>query len=202
MVIEKSKLIKIITLIFLILFFYSNFLSKADDIKDFEIEGMGIGDSLLNFFNEKQIIDNNPGYKYHSDEFYATVFYDEKFYKTYESLEIHLKKNDKKYMIYAIDGLIFYDDINKCYSKQKEITKEIGSIFKNIDMVDVGTRKLSGDKSGKSTSKTFYWEFGFGNFIAVECYDWSKEILKKNGWHDNLRISIISKELNDWLKMN
>ena len=29
--------------------------TKADDIRDFEIEGMSIGDSLLNYINEKEI---------------------------------------------------------------------------------------------------------------------------------------------------
>ena len=32
---------------------------KADDIQDFQIEGMSIGDSALDFFNENQIIKNN-----------------------------------------------------------------------------------------------------------------------------------------------
>ena len=30
---------------------------KADDIRDFEIEGMSVGDSLLSYFTEKQIFD-------------------------------------------------------------------------------------------------------------------------------------------------
>ena len=30
-------------------------MTKADDIRDFEIEGMSIGDSLLGFFNEDSI---------------------------------------------------------------------------------------------------------------------------------------------------
>ena len=33
--------------------------TKADDIRDFEIEGMSIGDSLLNFMNEIEISNSN-----------------------------------------------------------------------------------------------------------------------------------------------
>ena len=187
-------------LFILVLIFNFQSCPKADDIRDFEIEGMGINDSLLNFFSEKQIIENNANYQYHNDKFYVSIFYNEKFYETYESIEIHLKKNDNKYKIYAVDGLIFYDDINVCYSKQQEIAQQIDKIFKNTKMVDAGTRKISGDKSGKSTIKSFYWEFSSGDFVAVECYDWSKEIFEKNAFYDNLRISIISSELNDWLK--
>ena len=43
--------------VLLILILTINFqsLSKANDIRDFEIEGMSIGDSLLDFFTEKEI---------------------------------------------------------------------------------------------------------------------------------------------------
>ena len=40
----------------LILIFSFQSLTKADDIKDFEIEGMSVGDSLLDFFDQKKIL--------------------------------------------------------------------------------------------------------------------------------------------------
>ena len=190
-----------IIIVFLFFFCFQSS-TNADDIKDFEIEGMAIGKSLLDFFNEKKIKDNNINYQYHNDKFYVSIFYDEKFYETYESIEIHLRKDDNKYKIYAVDGLIFYEDINECYPKQFEIAQQLDGMFENTKMIDSGIRKLSGDKTGKSKLKTFYWEFNSGDYVAVECYDWSDEIFKKNSWYDNLRISIISKELNDWLKLN
>ena len=33
--------------------------TKADDIRDFEIEGMSIGDSLLDYFTEDIILNND-----------------------------------------------------------------------------------------------------------------------------------------------
>ena len=45
-----------VLLIILILLFNLQSLTKADDIRDFEIEGISIGDSLLDHFN-KEIID-------------------------------------------------------------------------------------------------------------------------------------------------
>ena len=188
---------KIFILFFLI--FNLQSLSQADDIKEFEIEGMSIGESLLNYFEEKKIVANNLNYQYRNDKFYASAFYKEDFYETYESLEIHLKKNDKYYRIYAIDGLIFYENINECHSKQDEIIKAIGNLFENTEMVDLGVSKMNDDKTGKSSRRSFYWEFDKGDIVAVECYDWSDEIFEKNSWYDNLRISIVSKELNDWL---
>ena len=44
-----------ISLTFLILILCFQFISKAEDVRDFEIEGMSIGESLLNFMSEKQI---------------------------------------------------------------------------------------------------------------------------------------------------
>ena len=46
----------------LVLIFNIQSLSKADDIRDFEIEGMSIGDSLLDYFSEKKIIKEKRNY--------------------------------------------------------------------------------------------------------------------------------------------
>ena len=42
-------------LLILILTFSFQSLTKADDIRDFEIEGMSIGDSLLNYFTKDEV---------------------------------------------------------------------------------------------------------------------------------------------------
>ena len=39
----------------IVLIFSLQSLSKADDIREFEIEGMSIGDSLLDYFSEEEI---------------------------------------------------------------------------------------------------------------------------------------------------
>ena len=48
---------KLSTYLFLVLFSFS-VPSFADDISDFEIEGMSIGDSLLDYFSEYEIKEN------------------------------------------------------------------------------------------------------------------------------------------------
>ena len=52
-------------------------LTKADDISDFEIEGMSIGDSALDFFTESEILKNRQNY-YNDNEF-VPVFISVKF---------------------------------------------------------------------------------------------------------------------------
>ena len=46
----------------LVLIFSFQSWTKADDISDFEIEGMSIGDSLLDYFSEEEIKDNKRNY--------------------------------------------------------------------------------------------------------------------------------------------
>ena len=47
------NLTKVLIIIFLTFSFHN--ITKADDIRDFEIEGMSIGDSLLDYFSENEI---------------------------------------------------------------------------------------------------------------------------------------------------
>jgi hypothetical protein len=187
---------KLFIIIVILICFQS--LSKADDIRDFQLEGISVGDSLLDHFSKKKINENRLNYDYGKKGFYATSFYKEKFFDKYESLEIHLKDNDNSFLIYSVDALIFYDNIDDCYKKQNEIKDSISSIFENTKRIDAGFKKLNGDKSGKSTTKAYYWQTKEG-FVTLECYDWSNEITEKSSWADNLRISVINNELNNWL---
>ena len=89
-------------LIILILTLSFQTLTKADDIRDFEIEGMSIGDSLLDFYDENQIIQklNTTKQYYDDNKFMLIGFFNST--STYESLRFHLKTNDNSYKIYQI----------------------------------------------------------------------------------------------------
>ena len=43
----------------LFLIYSLNSFAKADDVRDFQLESMSIGDSLLDFFNKNEIINHN-----------------------------------------------------------------------------------------------------------------------------------------------
>ena len=90
---------KLSTYLFLILFSFSA-PSFADDIRDFEIEGMSIGDSLLDYFSEEEI--NNGIRKlhiYNDDSFYDVEIYNLDLSAEFVNLSFSLKKNDKLYNI-------------------------------------------------------------------------------------------------------
>ena len=62
----------------LILIFSLQSLTKADDISEFEIEGMSIGDSLLDYFSEDQLDKAYP-YKNKNTQQYLELFQTMKF---------------------------------------------------------------------------------------------------------------------------
>ena len=188
---------KLSTYLFLVLFSFSA-PSFPDDIRDFEIEGMSLGDSLLDHFSEKEIKKNKMNY-YTNDKFTAVDFRDKSLFENYEGVQIHYKTKSKKYIIYALDFVLeFENNINECYKKQDKIVKDLSDTFIFASIRKKNKIKHPQDKSGKSTVISVYLDFDSGDFASVECYDWSK----KMGYPDHIRVSITLKELNDWLNIS
>jgi len=188
---------KLSTYLFLVLFSFSA-PSFPDDIRDFEIEGMSLGDSLLDHFSEKEIKKNKMNY-YTNDKFTAVDFRDKSLFENYEGVQIHYKTKSKKYIIYALDFVLeFENNINECYKKQDKIVKDLSDTFIFASIRKKNKIKHPQDKSGKSTVTSVYLDFDSGDFASVECYDWSK----KMGYPDHIRVSITLKELNDWLNIS
>lgn len=188
-----------ILFIFLILFFSFQSWTNADDIRDFEIEGMSIGDSLLNYFTEKEIINSID--KNQSDKNYSVIFVSKNF-NEYDAMELHYKSNDKSYAIVGIaGGLYFKNDFQNCLKKQKEVVQDIKNSlnFSNEPNYDEGSHPL--DPSGKSR----YYRYSFmltpnSKFfeIGISCFDFSKTIESK-GYIDNFNIIMHNDEYNEYL---
>ena len=188
---------KLSTYLFLFLFSFSA-PSFADDIRDLQIEGMSVGDSLLDYFNEKEINNNfSIGSYYKKNEKFFV--YDSKNgasdnFEIYDGVQLILKRNDKKLKINSLLGFIDYNNkIENCYKKQNEIVKEFSNSFKELKKKDWGILKTSADKNGNYKPVTF--DFDNGDRIMVACYDWSPE---KN-WFDSLKVSIYTKEYRDFI---
>ncbi len=174
----------------------------ADEISEYQIEGISIGDSLLDHLSKEEIANeiavNKSAYNYLTDEF-GEVYLRGNF-KIYEVLSFFVKSNDKNYMIYDVRGAVFYDDnIEKCYAKQKEIVEEFSLLYKN-------TRKeedkfvFPWDPTGKSHVLNIIFTFNSGDVITVSCAEYEKNLKIQNNWQDNLSVSISKKEVMDWLR--
>ena len=72
-------------LLILILTFSFQSWSKADDVRDFEIEGISIGDSLLDHFKIKTIKSARK-YEYKNTKFYSIDIWSDKF-NQYEAIQ-------------------------------------------------------------------------------------------------------------------
>ena len=96
-------------------------------IEDYKIEGIGLGDSLLDYLSESEIIAeielNKPAYNYLNDDFGEVYLYAN--FDNYDRMSFFVKQKDKSYIIYSVTGSISYDNkLEECFARQKEIEEE------------------------------------------------------------------------------
>ena len=179
--------------------------TKADDIRDFEIEGFSLGQSLLEHFDKKKIEEEING-KYaikYDDQFIqiATGFGNDfplsKKLKNYDEITLVLKTNDIDYIIYNVSGKIFCANTEECFLKKKQIIADLKDFFGEKVNIDSYKKKHAADKTGASL--THNTEFIFENSkhrLAVSYYQWSKKLKLT----DNVKIIIHDKVFANFLK--
>ena len=180
------------TLIILVLIF-TLFGCERNYIKDFKIEGIALGDSLLDKYTLDEILKSQGNY-YPDTEFNSSALFSKTTSIEYDQIEVGYKTNDSKYLVHKIGGAILYEkDIENCYPKKKEIVKNLSKLLKNTDWQNY---TWENDK-GKFDQDIIILETG--ETAAVECYDWSKDTENNLGWVDNLRVQISSAEWEEML---
>ena len=171
---------------------------KADDISDFQIEGISVGDSLLDYFTKKEIRkERKYRIKYpNSNKFTAITFVEYPNLKVYNSIQVNVKNKDKKYIIYSISGIIYFpNNINKCKERMELIANELINIFPDASITK-RKKKHEYDKSGKSLIYQTLFDMDSGAEARVECYDWSKKMLKKHDLDDQLVVSLLNDDFS------
>ncbi len=183
---------RFIILILVSILFYQS-LAKADDIRDFQIEGISVGDDLLDHFTINKI---NNAYKNtypNSKKFYGLQFALNE-YELYKYIQIHLK-TDTKYIVSSVIGGEFFNDIKKCYKKQSIITKDLKKAFPDAEFFE-GKNNYPNDPKSSFTASEFY----LSNFeFIVTCTDWSEKA-EANGSKDSLRVEISTTEFSDFIR--
>ena len=178
----------------LVLIFSLQTLTKADDVSEFEIEGMSIGDSLLDFVTE-DYIKNNHG-KWYDDEYYQIFINNNN--ETYEDVLASFRSKDKKYLISSISGSINYGQkITECYKQQDKIDKIFLEIFKNSDRrIDIFEKGSYGPAAGDTNSKQIVYELSSGTAV-IDCLDWDQK--SKPDYNDRILISVDNDKFREWL---
>ena len=171
----------------------------ADDIADFEIEGMRVGDSLLDYFSKTEIENfDNLDYLPSNMEFRISYFHsNQPKLEAYDGIQIYYKPEDKNFIIHGLNGFINCYTNNECEKNFKYISDNLSMYFEN-------SKKLGGDKiicsddpSGKSFCTSYYFLLKKG-IVLVQYQDWSDE----SGFQTNVRLEINTNEVNDWINNN
>ena len=202
---------KIFFLIILILSFQT--LSLADNIRYFQIEGMKIGDSALDYFNESQLEDNEQGWHNYTYKEYSTSFVAGK--GIYNWFLVSYKNDDNNFTIEALAAGFEksnYDN-KECNNKLDAVALNISELFKNTAQEKKRFYKLKSDAAriypftGKSTVTSLSFNFLDGAKIILACYNMDKEakknqsllksVLKQN---DSFRIDVRSSVFENHLK--
>lgn len=180
----------------LILIFKFQSFSKAENINNFQIEGMSIGDSLLEFYSKKELNNALEIYNYPGGNEYIYYFLESKKNETYEYLQIHVNPKDKKFIIASIEGHLFFEKISGCYKKMDNIKNDLDETLGSISNYDSGEHPI--DKSGKSTFKRYYYVLDNNAYVEIVCYDMSKKFEAK-GKNDRLIVALSIREVIDFL---
>ena len=187
-------------LLILILTFSFQSWTKADDISDFEIEGISIGDSLLEHFSEskikEQLSKTNSKYK---DNYIKRVWFEVSNPELYEGLNVHFI-NDKNYEVVSIGGLQFFENNrSECYKKMDKVINDLEKSFPRSEKSTIEINQHNADKSGKSIVRDMWFKLSSGQ-IYINCTDWSDNITKELKWTDELGVYIETYEFVKWLQ--
>ena len=181
-------------ILLLILTFSLQTLSKADNISDFEIEGISIGDSLLEHFSKRQIDNNEIKKSFKDQSIQGILFQDIDFIINYDAMQFVYKLSNME--IINITALTrIGEDINECKVKMDKVILDLSNIFSNTER-DKAERNHPADTTGKSKVISSYFYFENTDFVAVECEQWSKHM----GHPNVLKVSLRTRIYNDILR--
>lgn len=184
----------LIAIFFNILFINS---IKAQDIKEYEIDGISIGDSALDHFTKKDLKDSLDIF-YYKNRKYVYYFRESRKSERYDYIQFTTKGNDPKYIIQDIQGHIFYENnINECFKDLSEIAKSLEDTFDLKAIKDEG--KHSMDKTGNSNYLRYSFYFNDQNTAEIICFDMSEKMEKDNK-NDRLALTLSTSEFNKFLR--
>ena len=187
-----KQLMKTLLTLFVLLFSSS---VVAENYK-FEIEGVSLGDSLLDYMSKNEINKNTVDfYDYIPNNIWLSVAYKSKLLQNYDLLQITIKKNDNKFTIYAIGGIISDIGIEECYKTHERVDAKINEELNNPNKEGPRTLIHPADPSGMSQVYQITYEGDNGSVIKNECYDFSKNV----PYLDSFTVNYLTEEFNNFL---
>ena len=181
----------------IILLILNSVSASADDIADFQIEGISVGDSLLDYFNKNQIEDMKFPIVRGGKKFFEYHKVDSNLKSNnYDSILLYFKTDDPYKIIQGVAGRKYYiNNIDVCYNLQKNIVNELESIFPEANKEDRGILKNKAFPNGDSYKNDISFYFEDGSIVHTACYDYS---IRDTNSRDRLSIAIFTKQYLDW----
>ena len=198
-----------------VLSFFLSASAYTEDIKDFQIENIRIGDSALDYFTESQLENSELDWFNYSYKEYSTSLLSGK--GIYDWFKISYKSDDEDFIIEGLVGIIVkkkYDD-DECNKELDTTALNISKLFKNtkkekkqLHKVVYNPRKIfqETNPSGKSTVTSISFDFIDEGKIILSCYNMDKATnqidspIKDINQFDTFRIDIRSKVLTHYLE--
>jgi hypothetical protein len=184
----------------------------ADDISDFQIEGISIGDSLLDYMTEDEIleeIDNSERYYYLNEPNKFAEIYLKQGFSLYDNISVfistepssqYLTNKNEKFIIVSVRGIIVYnEEFDSCIIQRDKIIKDLSKMFPNSTKTE-NIFSHSADPSGDSIVDYVDYELDSGASIYINCQDFEEVLRARKKWSDSLNIVTQTKEVSDWFE--
>ena len=195
------------------LFFLSTTSVFAEDISDFEIEGISLGDSLLDYMTEEEILEeielNKDNYGWLNEPNKYAEVYIWKDFPTYNWVSVFIKNNstnqyvtniNEKFTILFIRGMIDYiEDFDSCIQKRDEIVEILSGVFPNAQKTE-NVFEHAIDPSGNSIVDAVYFAYDSGGGATVHCINFEENFRIKNNQTEGLDVAIRSEEFISWFR--
>ena len=187
----------------------------SDNIKNFKIENISIGDSALDYFTESQLEDSELDWFNYSYKEYSTSLLSGK--DIYDWFKISYKNNGDDFIIEGLVGIVVKKkyDHDKCNKELDAVALDISKLFKNTKQgkkqlykVAYNPRKIfqEPNQSGKSIVTSISFDFKDEGKITLSCYNMDKATnqidspIKDINQFDTFRIDIRSKAFKHYLE--
>ena len=173
---------------------------NEESLRNFEVLGMSIGDSLLDFMPEVDIFYGIEKYK--SSNRYSHLKEPDKFLEItvpkqehylYDGVDVFIKNTvPKNYTIHGIRGYRYYiEDFDACIKRKNQIVEILTNMFP-----DVKTGSFIEEDNEGIMDK-----FSLGNserIIDVSCIDLEETYRLKNNFREGLEFVIRNEEFSKW----
>ena len=176
---------------------------EKEYVKDFKVEGIAVGDSLLTYFSEEDILKNQRtkdifGKPDDLTSLYVDSTFEDYEFETYQKIQIYYLRDDKKYIIHSVGGAIFYQtDYKACNDKFFEVKKKGSYSLEEIDeKIDNKIKKIIGNEIDISNKGIYETALLWGSldiylsdktFSKIE----QKEFINRFGEKANKAISLL-----------